>query len=114
MDIVQKTESALEGVIQAFFGVPEFEEGEEPERYVIVNFAEKGANSSESVSRVIEYYVSLNVYSAGFDFELYDLIRGAMENGGFTYVDGGNVGGDDTFPYRTHYYLDFTAYSERN
>ena len=114
MDIVQKTESALDGVIQPFFGVPEFEEGEEPEQYVIVNFAEKGADFTESVSRVIEYYVSLNVYSDGFDFPLYDQIRAAMENGGFTYVDGGNVGGDNTFPYQTHYYLDFTAYAERN
>lgn len=113
MDVVQKVESALEGVIQPFFGVPEFGAGDEPERYVIVNFAEKGANFSEGVSRVIEYFVSLNVFSEGLDFPLYEKIRAAMERGGFDYIDGGNVDDDRIFPYSTHYYLDFLAVIER-
>lgn len=107
MDVIQKVESALEGVIQPFFGVPEFGAGDEPDKYVIVNFAEKPANFSESKSRVIEYFVLLNVYSEGFDFPLYEQIRAAMERGGFDYTDGGNVGDDRIFPYHTHYYLDF-------
>ena len=113
MDIIQKIESALEGVIQPFFGVPEFASGEEPKQYVIANFAEKPANFSEGKGRVIEYFVSLNVYSEGFDFSLYDRIREAMENGEFTYIDGGNVGDDRIFPYHTHYYLDFLYVFER-
>lgn len=113
MDIIQKVESALDGVIQPFFGVPEFCAGDEPERYVIVNFIEKGANFAEGVSRVIEYFVSLNVYSDGFDFPLYERIRTAMERGGFNYIGGGNVGDDRIFPYLTHYYLDFLAVIER-
>lgn len=113
MDIIQKIESALDGVIQPFFGVPEFASGEEPEQYVIVNFAEKPANFSESKGRVIEYFVSLNVYSEGFDFPLYEQIRGAMEDENFTYIDGGNVGDDRIFPYHAHYYLDFLYIFER-
>lgn len=114
MDIIQKIESALDGVIQPFFGVPEFGAGDEPERYVIVNFAEKPANFSESKCRVIEYFVSLNVFSEGFDFPLYEKIRAAMECGGFDYVDGGNVGDDRIFPYSAHYYLDFLGVIERS
>lgn len=113
MDVIQKIKSALEGIIQPFFGTPEFGAGDKPERYVIVNFTEKGANFSESVSRVIEYFVSLNVYTDGFDFPLYDRIRAAMERGGFGYIEGGNVDDDRIFPYSTHYYLDFLAVIER-
>lgn len=113
MDVIQKVEGALEGVVQAFFGVPEFGADDEPDKYVIVNFAEKPANFSESRSRVIEYFVSLNVFSEGFDFPLYEQIRAAMERGGFDYIDGGNVGDDRIFPYHAHYYLDFLYVCER-
>ncbi len=112
MDIIQKIESALDGVIPWFVGVPEFP-GDPPERYAIINIAEKGANYSEGENRVNEYFISVNVFTKRLDFELYEEIKTAMYGADFCYIGGGNVGDDRLYPYVTHYYLDFAGVIER-
>ena len=112
MDVIQKIESALDGVIPWFTNTPEFADGQAPERYVIVNIAEKGGTYSESHHRTTEYFVSLNVYTPRLDFPLYERLKSAMCGEGFVYDGGGNVGDDKIFPYDTHYYLDFTGVIE--
>lgn len=113
MDVIQKIESALDGVIPWFTDTPEFEEGQAPESYVIVNIAEKGGNYSESENRVNEYFVSLNVFTKRLDFALYERLKTAMYGAEFVYIGGGNVGDDKIFPYGAHYYLDFSGVFER-
>lgn len=114
MDIIQKIESALDGVIQWFTDTPEFADGQAPESYVIVNIEEKGGNYSESENRCNEYFVSLNVFTKRLDFALYERLKTAMYGADFVYIGGGNVGDDKIFPYGTHYYLDFSGVLERD
>lgn len=113
MDVVQKIKSALDGIIPWFTNTPEFTEDQEPEKYIIVNIAEKGGDYSESENRCNEYFVSLNVFTKRLDFALYERLKTAMYGADFVYVDGGNVGDDKIYPYDAHYYLDFTGVIER-
>lgn len=113
MDVVQKIKSALDGIIPWFTNTPEFTEDQEPEKYIIVNIAEKGGDYSESENRCNEYFVSLNVFTKRLDFALYERLKTAMYGADFVYVDGGNVGDDKIHPYDAHYYLDFTGVIER-
>lgn len=112
MDVIQKIQSALDSIVIAFFDTPEFSENDTPKKYVIVNFAEKGGNYSESVNRCTEYFVSLNVYTDYLDFPLYEAIKRAMSGVEFSYIGGGKVDDDKIFPYGTHYYLDFSGVTD--
>lgn len=113
MDVVQKIKSALDGIIPWFTNTPEFTEDQEPEKYIIVNIAEKGGDYSESENRCNEYFVSLNVFTKRLDFALYERLKTAMYGEDFIYVGGGNVDDDKIYPYGAHYYLDFTGVIER-
>lgn len=113
MDVVQKIKSALDGIIPWFTSTPEFTGDQVPEKYIIVNIAEKGGNYSESENRCNEYFVSLNVFTKRLDFALYERLKTAMYGVDFVYVGGGNVGDDKIYPYGAHYYLDFTGVIER-
>ncbi len=112
MTVIDKIKSALDGVIPWFTGVPEFP-GKAPEKYAIINIAEKGANYSEGENRVNEYFISVNVFTKRLDFGLYEKIKSAMYGAEFCYIGGGNVGDDRLYPYITHYYLDFEGVIER-
>lgn len=111
MNIIEKIDLALRSVLPFYFNIPEFA-GTVPEKYAIINIAEKGANYSESENRVNEYFVSVNVFTKRLDFALYEDIKGAMFGQGFSYSNGGNVGDDKIYPYNTHYYLDFCGVIE--
>lgn len=112
MTVIDKIKSALDGVIPWFTDIPEFSKNV-PEKYAIINIAEKGANYSEGENRVNEYFVSVNVFTKRLDFALYEQIKTAMYGEDFCYVGGGNVGDDKAYPYVTHYYLDFAGVVER-
>ena len=113
MNIIEKIKSALDGLIPWFTDVPEFTADNEPEKYAIINIAEKGGNYSESENRTNEYFVSVSVFTKRLDFPLYEQIKTAMYGAEFVYVGGGNVGDDKIYPYITHYYLDFSGVIER-
>lgn len=113
MDVIQKIESTLDGIIPWFTDTPEFAGDQAPEKYIIVNIAEKGGNYSESENRCNEYFVSLNVFTKHLDFALYECLKTAMYGADFVYVGGGKVGDDKIYPYGAHYYLDFTGAIER-
>lgn len=113
MDVIQKIESALDGITPWFTDTPEFAGDQAPEKYIIVNIAEKGGNYSESENRCNEYFVSLNVFTKRLDFALYERLKTAMYGADFVYVGGGKVGDDKIYPYGAHYYLDFTGVIER-
>lgn len=112
MNLIEKIDLALNSILPFYFDIPEFSAAP-PEKYAIINIAEKGANYSESENRVNEYFVSVNVFTKRLDFALYEQIKDAMYGAGFVYIAGGNVGDDKIYPYKTHYYLDFSAVIER-
>lgn len=113
MNIIEKIKSALDGLIPWFTDVPEFTADNAPEKYAIINIAEKGGNYTESENRINEYFVSVNVFTKRLDFSLYEQIKKAMYGAEFVYIGGGNVGDDKIYPYITHYYLDFSGVIER-
>ncbi len=112
MDIVDMVGEAIGDIAPWYADTPEFAEGQAPERYIILNIAERGANYSEGVHRCVEYIVSLNVWTKYLDFTLYKKIKQAMSAAGFSYEGGGRVGDDKIYPYDTHYYLDFMGVVE--
>ena len=107
MNIVERAETALDGIIPVYTRTPEFAAGKAPEKYVILGIAEKGANFSEGRHNVTEYFVSLGVFTKSLDFALYERLKAAMSAGDFSYIGGGEVADDRNYPYITHYYLDF-------
>ena len=113
MGLKERLKNALDGIVPWYTRTPEFSDGKAPDRYIIVNIAEKGGNYAESKNRCNEYFVSLNVFTPELDFELYERLKTAMYGKEFVYVDGGNVGDDKLYPYITHYYLDFVGVTER-
>lgn len=112
MTLNEKIDAALSGILPYYYAVPEFS-GNAPEKYAIINISEQGANYSEGENRVNEYFVSVNIFTAQLDFQLYETIKTAMYGVGFCYVGGGNVGDDKVYPYVVHYYLDFVGGLER-
>lgn len=111
MNIVDRVEVALGGTIPVFTRTPEFGNSV-PEKYIILNLAEKGANFAEGRHNTTEYFVSLNVFTKLLDFEFYERLKKAMCDANFSFIGGGEVGDDKNYPYITHYYLDFLGVEE--
>lgn len=106
MNIVERVEAAMDGIVPVFTKTPEFGNNA-PEKYIILGLAENGANFSEGRHNTTEYFVSLNVFTKLLDFPLYDQLKKAMCEADFTFIGGGEVNNDRNYPYITHYYLDF-------
>lgn len=113
MDVADRVENALNGVVRLYASVPEFTDRNTPERYAIYTIAETPADFSEGENRVDQYYVSVNIFTPQYDFGLYEKIKAAMYSEGFCYAEGGNVQDDKIYPFTRHYYLDFVAVIER-
>lgn len=112
MNIADKVENALSGTIEYYADVPEFGENP-PEKYAVYTIAETPADFSEGENRVNQYYVSVNVFTPQYDFDLYEQIKSAMYRAGLGYTEGGNVADDKIYPFTRHYYLDFIGVEER-
>lgn len=54
MDIAERIENALDGIIPVYGATPEFM-GEEPQKYAVYIITERGANYSEGGDNVTEY-----------------------------------------------------------
>ncbi len=113
MDVADRVEKALNGVVKLYASVPEFTDRNAPDRYAVYTIAETPADFSEGENRVNQYYVSVNIFTPQYDFGLYEKIKAAMYSEGFCYAEGGNIQDDKIFPYTRHYYLDFMAVIER-
>ncbi|MBD5112127.1 MAG: hypothetical protein HDT42_06260 [Ruminococcaceae bacterium] len=112
MNIADKVEKALANVIKLYADVPEFGR-DPPEKYAIYTIAETPADFSEGENRVNQYYISVNVFTPQYDFDLYEQIKSAMYREGLCYAEGGNVADDKLYPFTRHYYLDFIGVEER-
>ena len=88
MDVADRVEKALNGIVKLYASVPEFTDRNTPEKYAIYTIAE-------------------------YDFGLYEKIKAAMYSEGFCYAEGGNVQDDKIYPFTRHYYLDFVIAMER-
>ena len=66
MNIIEKIKSALDGLIPWFTDVPEFTADNEPEKYAIINIAEKGGNYSESENHTTIFKITGKKYVLRF------------------------------------------------
>ncbi len=109
MDIAEKLENALAGVLPVYGRTPEFGANDEPEKYAVYNITEFPREFAEGEDNSTQYLCRLAVFTPTLDFALYKEIKAAMREAGFGYSSGGQVGTDTLFPYVTHYYLDFAG-----
>lgn len=109
MDIAEKLENALAGVLPVYGRTPEFGANNEPERYAVYNITEFPEEFGDGGDNATQYLCRLAVFTPALDFALYRQIKAAMRGAGFGYSSGGQVGTDSLFPYVTHYYLDFVG-----
>lgn len=109
MDIAEKLENALAGVLPVYGCTPEFGANDEPEKYAVYNITEFPREFAEGEDNSTQYLCRLAVFTPALDFALYKEIKTAMRGAGFGYSSGGQVGTDTLFPYVTHYYLDFVG-----
>ena len=103
MDIAERLENALAGVLPVYGCTPE------PEKYAVYNITEFPREFAEGEDNSTQYLCRLAVFTPALDFALYKEIKTAMRGAGFGYSSGGQVGTDTLFPYVTHYYLDFAG-----
>lgn len=108
MDICDRTETALAGILPVYGRTPEFG-ADEPKEYAVYIITEKPAEFGEGEEYCTEFLVRVSVFTPKPDFGLYCRIKAAMRKAGFGYCSGGLTGTDGLFPYVTHYYLDFTG-----
>ncbi len=113
VSVADRIEKAVCDILPVYGYTPEFSADNVPEKYIVYNITEKGADYSEGENHANEYLVSLNIFTPRLDFDLYEEIKTAMYGAGFCYSSGGETGTDAMFPYITHYYLDFTRGEER-
>lgn len=112
MNVADKVENALSGIIEYYASIAELDKNP-PEKYAVYTIAETGADFSEGENRVNQYYISVNVFTPQYDFDLYEKIKSAMYREGLGYAEGGNVADDKIYPFTRHYYLDFIGVEER-
>lgn len=108
MNIAEKIETALAGVLPVYGRTPEFGNNE-PEKYAVYNITEFPQEYGEGDDHSTQYLCRLAVFTPVLDFALYRAVKAAMRAAGFGYSSGGQVGTDTLFPYVTHYYLDFVG-----
>ena len=108
MDICDRIENALSGILPVYGQTPEFG-GNEPQQYAVYIITERGAEYAEGADNSTEYICRLSVFTQSLDHALYRRIKAAMRAAGFGYSSGGQTGTDAIFPYVVHYYLDFVG-----
>ena len=81
--ITEKIDSALSAVFEHFYSyMPEFEDGEEPEKYAVYNLSYRDTFFSSGRANIRQYALSVSVFSPQADIELYDKTQTAIENVG--------------------------------
>lgn len=81
--ITEKIDSALSAVFEHFYSyMPEFEDGEEPEKYAVYNLSYRDTFFSSGRANIRQYSLSVSVFSPQADIELYDKTQTAIENVG--------------------------------
>lgn len=106
LNIAEKIEAAIGEMIPTYYDIADFGDNA-PEKYVLYEFTEKGAEYGEGISHGDNYMVTLNIFTPALDMGLYQFIKAAMQAAGFSYSGGGNAMTDTLFPYTKHWYQDY-------
>ncbi|MBE6901583.1 MAG: hypothetical protein E7478_03845 [Ruminococcaceae bacterium] len=115
MSIADRIEAVLSTSAVPFYDVPpDFGRNDPPQSYIIYEYGSgKGYSYGDGKAELIQYLVTLNVFTPKPDFALYERLRSAMEAAGFGYDSEQRVFDDAFYPVGTHYCLDFSGVQER-
>lgn len=78
-----------------------------PDKYIQFEFTENGGDYGEGKSHANTYMVTIHIFSPSYDFALYESIKTAMQDAGFSYSSGGDTMTDTVYPYSRHWYQDY-------
>lgn len=115
MDIAGRIEAALAAATVPFYDAPpDFGRNDPPQSYIIYEYGSgKGQSYGDGRAELIQYLVTLNVFTPKPDFPLYERLRSAMETAGFSYDSEQRVFDDELYPAGVHYCLDFAGVQQR-
>lgn len=108
MNIYEKTESILASVFDNYYhGMPDFGEGQEPERYAVYTVLHKPEHFVSGKKTADSYFIMLSIFTLRLDSELYDKIESFFTDEGYILQQGREVDFQNEFPQKTHYSMDF-------
>lgn len=108
MNIYEKTESVLASLFDNYYhGMPDFGEGQEPERYAVYTVLHKPEHFVSGRKTADSYFIMLSIFTPRLDPTLYTEIEEAFTDDGYTFQQGRQVDFRDEFPQKTHYSMDF-------
>ena len=108
MNIYEKTEGALASLFDNYYhGMPDFGEGQEPERYAVYTVIHKPEHYVSGKKTADSYFVMLAIFTPRLDTELYDNIESVFTDEGYIFQQGQQVDFQNEFPQKTHYSMDF-------
>lgn len=108
MNIYEKTESILAALFNNYYhGMPDFGEGQEPERYAVYTVIHKPEHFVSGKKTADGYFVSLSVFTPRLDTELYDKVEEAFTNDNFIFQQGRCLDFVNDYPQKIQYSMDF-------
>ena len=108
MSVYEIIDAALAPAAEYYYhGMPEFAEGEEPEKYAVYTVQETPACFASGEAQSTRYFIPVNIFTPGVDTDFKDGIISAMKSIGATYGGGQDVTGDTGYPGKNQYAMDF-------
>lgn len=112
--ITEKIDTALSAVFEHFYSyMPEFEDGEEPEKYAVYNLSYGDTHFSSGKANIRRYSLSVSVFSPSVDHALYDRTQTAIENIGGIFTGAADISQYDIYPNKKYSVMEFMLYEER-
>lgn len=108
MNIYEKTESILAALFNNYYhGMPDFGEGQEPERYAVYTVLHKPEHFVSGKKTADSYFIMLSIFTPRFDNELYKKVENAFTNEGYILQQGREIDFQNNFPQTIQYSMDF-------
>lgn len=113
MTIYDIIDNILAGVCEYYWhAMPEFAEGEEPEKYAVYSVRGLPRNFASGRSSAAEYFISVSLFTPTVDEPLKDRAISEFEKLGGIFV-GENEQPESAYPKRKHKILDFLFYQDK-
>lgn len=96
-----------EAVADYYHGMPEFEEGEEPDTFATYTVQETPEDFASGVSEATRYIVYIDLFTPGIDETLKNGVVSSMLASGGCYLGGRDDGNSSSFPTQKRKSLEF-------
>lgn len=113
MEITNKVDTALsETGLPFYYGMPDFGENEEPESFLTYEDTDQPELFTEGEETQMQYNITINIIIPKDKLGMVKKIKNTMKKHGFTYIGGGKLGENATFPYKIWRYMEFVINQE--